>query len=240
MKKFYMALAAGLLSAASASALNLGGLQGVLDNITVGPVAGSSSVDATTDAIPEGYEAYWSIGGSGGSLATVVIELGAFADQLKFGIYDPTDISRKVQVFDGAATTGTQAVISILADGSVKLNFADTGVDFQLGNMFGFYLDSPEGVFYSDAAYNGDGIDHMLAYAGKNTDTIQIPGLAPGVWSSNEYALAWEDQANGGDLDFNDFVAIVESVNPVSDGGMTLALLGTGLCGVGLFGRRRS
>lgn len=240
MKTFYMAVAAGLLSAASASALNLTSLQGVLDGITVGPVAGSSSVDVYNDAILEGSEAYWAIGGSGGSLATVVIELGALRDDLKFGIYDPTDVNRKVQVFGGAATTGDQALISILADGSVKLNFVDTGVDLSLGNYFGFYLETPTATFYSDTKKNSDNTDHMLAYAGKDVDTIQIPGLAPGIWSPNEFALAWEESPGGGNLDYNDFVAIVESVKPMSDGGVTLALLGMGMCGVGLIGRRKS
>jgi hypothetical protein len=46
-------------------------LQGVLDNITIGPNPGVSSVNVLTDALTDNMDSYWAIHGSGGSVSTV-------------------------------------------------------------------------------------------------------------------------------------------------------------------------
>jgi hypothetical protein len=105
-----------------------------------------------------------------------------------------------VQLFDGAASTGSQVALSIWADGSVYVNFTtDTGIDFA-GNLFGYYLDSrvghpgwTGGLWYSDTSLNVDQQDHMYAYQGKGIDLVQILPLAAGIWDTDEYILAWED-----------------------------------------------
>jgi hypothetical protein len=198
----------------------------VLDSITVNP-AGDSSIDETQ---PLANDIHWSITGSGGSLATIVIELAGFADDNTFGLYDAANSANAVQVFAGADGPGAQAVVSILLDGSVRVNFVDSGIDFA-ANCFGYYLGTPNGTFYSNPALNG-GNDHMLAYQGNNSDVIQIANLAAGVWTNNEYALFWEDLAGLGDHDYDDFVVMVESVIPCPDGGATVALLGVGMLGL--------
>ena len=107
------------------------------------------------------------------------------------------------------------------------------------GNSFGYYLGDAAGpVFYSDTSLNGDTSDHMLAYQGTG-DTIQLPNIAPGTWTANEYALAWEDVLfPGADGDYNDMVLMVESVEPVPVPA-AVWLFGSGLIGLVGIARRK-
>ena len=209
-------------------------LQAEVDAITVG---GSSSVNTSTDCLGDGADALWQIGATGGSHTTIVVEIAGFAGSNTFGIWDAANPANRVQIFSGADSSGDDALFSILADGSVRLNFVDTGIDFA-GNKFGFYLDSPAGLFFSDTSLNADQTDHMYAYQGQG-DTIQVLPFAPGPWDPNTWLLAWEDLFGGGDKDFRDFVVLVESVSPVPEPS-TVAILGLGLLALGAANRRRT
>ena len=242
------AAVAGVLGLSMAGAANAtvvfgdGGtaLQGVLDGITNATPAnpsGNSSVNVVTDQFSP--DQTWAITGSGGSISTLIIELAGFANGNSFGVYDLANPANSVQIFSGAQGAGAQGSLAILADGSVVVNFVDSGIDFASGNAFGFYLNVSDtgNRWHSNTALNIDGLDHMAAYQGNDCDLIQIPPFSAGVWTSSEYVLAWEDlHASVSDLDYTDFVVIVESVKPIPEPGI-LALLGLGL--LGMVGGRR-
>src|SRR5690606_27998626 len=121
----------------------------------------------------------------------MIIELAAFAPNNTFGVYDVTDPTKHVALFDGTDSVGSQVVFGVKDDGSILVNFADSGID-SAGNNFGYFLDSPDGLFHSQTDLNGDGFDHMVAYAG-NGDQVKIGDLAAGTFGPGEYILAWED-----------------------------------------------
>lgn len=239
MKIRVLVFGLALLLCVGPAMADLTGLQNTLNSMTISPVAGLSSVNVNTDVVLENSDAVWQLGGSGGAVSTIVIELAGYVNLNTFGVYDATDSTKFVQIFTGADSQGALKMLSFFDPGlpggplDVEINGVDTGVDFA-ANKFGFYLNSPEGLFRSSTALNSDGVDHMYAYQGKG-DTFRVPGRAAGEWGSNEYVLAFEDQLGGGDMDHDDFVVMVESVNPVPvPAALLLGVLGLGAAGLKL------
>jgi hypothetical protein len=192
-------------------------LQNVLDDFTMD---GNSTIDATSDMIPDFLDSFWSISSADGSVITQIAQLASFARSHKFGIFDPFDPDNKVEIFAGKIASNFRATLNIDENGKVWLNHADTGIIFTT-NLFGCYLDSSYyvdgGFWYSDSLLNSDSMDHMYAYQGKNTDTLKTSGHESGLWIDSEFILAFEDlkESAPSDRDYTDFVIMVESVQPM-------------------------
>lgn len=245
--KFVKALVAAAALAASASAfatpVSLGGeapdLQTIVNGLynsaacpTCSAVANAPNVNANQAA----EVGLFQIEASGGSVATMIIEVAGNANINTFGVYDPTDMTKTLQLYSGAASNTSAPVLLSATD---LFLFSANGIDVQFGSAtFGYYLGTAGGTkFYSQASLNS-GDDHMVAFLGDG-DRIKLPNRSPGIWGSSSYILAWEDlPLSSSDKDYNDMVVYVESVTAVPEPG-TLALLGLGFAGLAAASRRK-
>ena len=197
---------------------------------------------------------FWSVNASGGSISTILLQIaGNAAKGLDtFGIFDPNNINNKLALFTAGAN-GDQASLSTMTNGGYKSVNLMTGAintaTFSTTNYFGYYLTSGNYTFYSAPSLNAaggntypNGMPHMLAFSGGGGNTLMpLNGFSGGTFSANEYILAWEDQPFAqSDLDYNDFLVMVESVHPVPEPAV-LGMFGLGLLLVGGFvaSRRR-
>jgi hypothetical protein len=202
---------------------------------------------------------FWSIGGTGISANKIVLEIAGNANSNTFGIFDPTNSANQLQLFSGTASAGWSSVLFNNGGGNFTVNYFDATGAFQgsdtasfgATNMFGYYLGTANnGTFFSAAGMNEptgnplyypNGAPHMVAYQGDSTNTLKV-GNTTGLFLNNEFLLAWEDLPFArSDLDYNDFVVLVESVHSVPEPA-ALGMFGLGVLLLGGFTvlRRRS
>ena len=224
------------------------GLQNGLNAITVG----GDFRDVNDPNSREGGDDKWRVSATGISSMRLLFEMAGFRNTNSFGIYDPSDVNTRLELFSGSdsSTSGpggtpafeilfnfTSNTFSSLGGGFAEVTFSS--------NTFGFYLDSSSedrgGIFYSEQSKNADGVDHMITFAGNGSELLNLGGF-PSSFETGEYILAWEDldcSVTTCDNDFNDMVVLVESVYAVPNPG-TVLLFGLGLFGIGIASRRKA
>lgn len=221
----------------------------LFDAGTAGSIFSSGpGINPYTDQVTP--SSYWQLGGTGASENTVVLTLTGNTSTNTFGIFSQSDPTQMLKLFAGGATQGFQTSLQYFPlAGTLKVTESDAFGNTVYTNTvnaagfttFGYYLDVPNNsaTFYSDSSLNQDGIAHAVAYAGDGQNTVAFNGLK---FLSGEFLLAWEDTPAGtSDLDYNDFIVMVESVHPVPEPAV-LGMFGLGVLLLGGFTvlRRRS
>jgi uncharacterized protein DUF4114 len=219
-------------------------LQGTLNSMF-----GAGAPNAQLACVADGTDGAWSTVGSITQI-DIVLELAGNAQSNTFGLYDLNNPNHRLTIFEGNDGAAAEATLRLrqLADGTwrasvLELNNPDdpsgwTTLNGLTTSAFGFYLGTAaNGTFFSQTSRNADSVDHMYAYRGNGAAFVGGP-MAGELFTPQDFVLAWEDLMGGGDLDYQDFVVVVQDIRPVPLPA-ALWLLVSGMMGLAGVARRR-
>ena len=110
------------------------------------------------------------------------------------------------------------------------------------GSTFGFYIETPQSnVFFTEDSLN-NGEAQALIYQGDGTTTLKIAPHGEFTFTTDKFILAFEDldvYAGLSDEDYNDFVLLVDGLQPVPEP-HAMVLFAAGVLVVGAHLRRES
>jgi len=162
--------------------------------------------------------------------------------------------SNTVGTYTGLGTGAGQSAVlgpfsgfGFTGDGTAANPYPAAMTSLGTGTNFGWYLNSSGAMYFSEAALNPVGLDHMMTFdlPGLNGTSIYVDYTSGPVeiTLNDPFLIAWEDLPwNGqtlGDDDYDDMMYIIDKVGPIpAPGAILLGCVGTGL--VGWMRRRRA
>jgi len=169
------------------------------------------NVNSAANRVDDSSDQVWT-GTGGNGTATMLLTIAGYASYSSFGIYNLSDPSQKTQIFGGGTSPSSTVSITV-----------------PVGD-FGFYLDTPGGVWYSVNSQNSDGGDHMVTLTtttdqSLNLDAANLEGWGHSggtvAWDPGSYILGWEDltaiPGSGTDVDYQDMIVEVSGVAPIPE-----------------------
>jgi hypothetical protein len=264
MKKILFLFLIGIMVTSVATETAVGGLFNVrsVGDATVlsevqrvfGPWDGTYGIGSTLDAVnDQSTHAIFEPASSGTSAATYIATVSYTASDVEFGIYDYSDSTNTVKVFDSFSMTlpvGRSVSIDFIPGVKVVSHASGIGdiqQTLQYFEDFGFYsvaINSTTGartgpMYFSEDSLN-QGYARFLTYEAKG-ETVTI-GSNTGTDAGHWYVAAEVASYPGDPLapssfpaDFSDFIVQMESITPVPvPGAILLGMLGLSVAGIKL------